>query len=102
GCGNRIAAPDFLTDLFEKRLVIAVKAHITVAVVKNQQITEASQPVRVNDSSAGHCFDIPARLAANEQTLPGQTAVLPLSAKPIRQFPDYRPSQLASQLPECP
>src|SRR3954452_8767270 len=90
GCGNRIAAPNFSADLFEQRLVIAVKAHITVAVVHNQQITETSQPIRVNDTTAGNCFDIPPRLACNKQTFPGQTAVLPLSAEPVRQFPNDR------------
>ena len=76
--------------MFEEGFVVAIEAHVAVAMVDNDQVAEAAQPVRENDASIGDGVDFLPRGGTDEQATPWCPAVLTWTAETSREFPADR------------
>src|SRR5687768_18575162 len=88
--GNAFPTPDGVADPLVERLVVAVQAHETLAVVDDEEVAEAAQPVGEDDPSTGHRPHLFTCLGGNEDAFPDEPTVLPWTAEATGKFPADR------------
>src|SRR5688572_2533357 len=89
-CRNPLAAADHVAHLPVEGFVIAVEAHITIAVVDDEKIPETAQPVGENHPPARDgAYFLPGP-RGDEKPLPDDAATLPWTAEAVRKFPPDR------------
>src|SRR5688572_32940176 len=87
-----------LADLAEELFVVAVQAHVTLAVVEHDHQPHARQPVCVHDAPRKGRANPRTPISAHQHALPAQRSAGARLAEPRQHLPRlYRPGQLAAQ-----
>ena len=88
--GNCIAGLHPVTHLLIQTFIITVQAHISFAMVDNNEVAEATQPLGEHHLPGRNRLHRRALGGPDEQASPAQSAAFSRSAEPVHQFPGNR------------
>src|SRR5574340_1015694 len=94
-CSDRITGLNPVAHLLIQTFIIAVQAHIPFAVIDNNEIAEATQPLGEHHLPGRDRLHRRALGCPDEHAFPAQSAALSRSAKAVHQFPGDRQMQNA-------
>src|SRR5512143_1311003 len=95
--GDRVAGLDPFAHLLIQTFIIAVQAHIAVAVVDNNEVAEAAQPLGKYHLPRRNRLHCRALGGPDEQPFPAQPATFSRSTETVHQFPGDRQMQQTFQ-----
>ena len=84
---NGVAGLDPFAHLLIQTFIITVQAHIPLAVVDDDEVSKAPQPLGKHHLTCSNCLHRNALPGPNEQPLPAYPATLSRSTKTIHEFP---------------
>src|SRR5512139_3049786 len=96
---DRLAGLDPLAGLLEQAVVVAVQAHVAVAMVQDEQQPEAAQPLRERDAAAVDRPHLGTGRCGDQDAVPGRGGG-PELAEPRLELAGGRPRQLTAPLRE--